>query len=188
MGLAVSVNCHKAEYSSIRASVKRISDGKKIELMLYTEYGFKESTDFGQPSTDPWMEWVIETSLQPLRHVSFTDFAFALDIDWPMRASEQENTLVIYNEDWEEWVSTPIKVYARKQYTETGASTELGAFQEVAVQTHVVDEGQIEVSPASGEFPQASYIVLALNFGSHQAVYTDHPATDWRGFFAGVVT
>jgi len=136
--LTAGISCgNNVETTSV--SVKRISNGYLMAL-------------------DP----------EELNQIPFTDFAIIVDFNTPVQASDQENIVVLYRESGEEWANTTVKVFAEEgtlaSFNNSGFFPEHDPVNEVPVETEVLDEDSIGVSPVSGSFPSGSQIVLTLEF------------------------
>lgn len=117
--------------------------------------------------------------------VPFTDFAFLVDLNFPIKR-ENSGTLKRYTNN--KWRTIQVSVFAKKMKywgrseKQTNAipiyyCPESNPADEIPVKLEILDKERILVSPVQGNFPQASHIVLHITFSSTTG-YTERVFTN----------
>jgi hypothetical protein len=134
---------NRTDAGDIQVSVKRIPTGKEVEM--------------GHGN---------------LKTIQFTDFAFVVDFNASVEAGDGDNAIVAdvkYGEDTWLHRSAHVAVYAQQGSKEAAMDEfffpEDDPANEVSTTVEILDEERILVSPAAGEFPSGSQLVLWLDFG-----------------------
>ena len=134
---------NRADAGDIQVFVKRLSTGNRVEV--------------GHGN---------------LRTIQYSDFAFIVDFNASVEAGDGDNAIEVdvkYGEDT--WLHRPahVTVYAQQGSKEAAMDEfffpEDDPANEVSTIVDILDEEHILVSPASGEFPSGSQLVLWLDYG-----------------------
>jgi len=134
---------NRIDAGDIRVSVKRLSTGNKVEI--------------GHGN---------------LKTIQYSDFAFIVDFNASVEAGDGDDAIVVdvkYGEDT--WLHRPayVAVYAQQGSKEAAMNEfffpEDDPANEVSTTVEILDEEHILISPAAGEFPSGSQLVLWLDYG-----------------------
>jgi hypothetical protein len=115
-----------------------------------------------------------------LEEISFTDFAFVVDFGSPVTVNDTNNSISMPENLY--WSTAIVEVFAREEVLgecETNCTPpEFDTSNEVSIIIYEMEDAQsILVTPASGNFPAHSQIVLQLDFGNGcsyiERVYTE---------------
>jgi hypothetical protein len=180
-GIAFVVPASGCDRYPVRVAIRRVSDGQRVAVRCGQGwYGLQDSN-----TNDPWPDMIMWQSCR--KHVPFTNFVFLVDIDFPMEAGDEENSVKICDQ-YLGWRDAEIRVCVVDESAMGGSTPTSSGITEFPITTEMPKEGRIVVAPKSGEFPQNSCIVLALDLGSI-IMEAEYPPSRWRvGYFARVAT
>ena len=106
-------------------------------------------------------------SREGINSIPFTDFAFIVDFNSAIKASDRDNAVMAYlslKPFKGKWVDTSVQVFARDGLYLVPLP-EFDPTNEVSVTIEILDDERIMVSSVSGNFPSNAQVVLTLDFG-----------------------
>lgn len=157
--------------------------------VLVTEFIYKQTRRAGETHVfiKRFADGTIYSTRGGMLEVPFTDFAFLVDFNLPVKR-ENSDTLKKYNNRDNKWRSIQVSVFAKKMkhwrrwkpQTNTipiEYLPEFNSVNKVPAKVNILDKERILVSPVQGNFPQGSQIVIEIRFsstGGHlQRVFTN---------------
>ncbi len=179
LGIALFSGCDRYP---MRVTIRRVSDGHRVAVAFHEAAGLYPLSD----SSDHWPEMVTEGRYGKV--IPFTDFVFLVDIDFPVEAGASENSVLISFDQFYGQVDAVVRVYVVEESAISENSTLPWKITEVPIKVEIPREGRVVVTPATGEFPERSRLVLALDLGSGVTAASTPPSQYRSGYFARVYT
>jgi hypothetical protein len=109
-------------------------------------------------------EEILLDSSAGINSILFTDFAFIVDFNSAIEASDSDNGVMVYLPFWKEWRDTSVQVFARDGLS-LEPLPEFNPTNEVSVTIEILDDERIMVSQVSGNYPSNAQVVLTMDFG-----------------------
>lgn len=144
---------------------EEVGSKKARSIEVRTTHGEGEVQIYVRSTADG--EETLLDSREGTPSILFTDFAFIVDFNSTIKASDSDNAIMAYLSSKPfkgDWVDISVQVFARGGLYLVPLP-ESDPSNKVSVTVELLDDERILVSPISGSFPSNAQVVLHLDFG-----------------------